>query len=239
MQKGGNAMDQVRIGSFIAQLRREKSWTQEELGEQLGVTNKTVSRWENGNYMPSIEVLMLMGREFNVSLNELLEGRRLDDADFRVAADEKVASALRSPGERLRRWLERYGAFPVVTVMLCIVIVLCFWWQHSYTAAHPMDAGAAGSWCTDWRGTTGTEEYIILMKGEYYRYRQYEPLEYGSYTADGPVVTVETRERSFQALIKGKQLYVPDEEGRLTAYQRDGNYDVGVFVNVHPDDFKK
>lgn len=233
-------MDQVKIGAFIAQLRREKGWTQEELGEQLGVTNKTVSRWENGNYMPGIEILTLLGGKFEVSLNELLEGRRLDDGEeFRAAADEKLASALRSPGERLRRWLERYGAFPVVTVMLFIVIVLCSWQQHSYTQAHPMDAGAEGSWCTDWRGTTGTEEYVVLIKGDYYRYRQYEPLEYGSYTVDGPVVTVETGERRFQALIKGKQLYMPDEEGRLTAYQRDGNSNIGVFINVNPDDFEK
>ena len=70
----------------------------------MGVTNKTVSRWENGNYMPSIELLALMGREFDVSLNELLEGRRLDDeAEFRAAADEKLTDALRSPGDRLRR----------------------------------------------------------------------------------------------------------------------------------------
>ena len=43
----------------------------------------------------------------------------------------------------------------------------------------------------------------------------------------------------FQALIKGMQLYVPDEEGQLTAYQRDGNSSVGVFINVAPDDFEK
>ena len=45
-------MDQVRIGRFIAELRREHGLTQAELGGDLGVTNKTVSRWENGNYMP-------------------------------------------------------------------------------------------------------------------------------------------------------------------------------------------
>jgi transcriptional regulator with XRE-family HTH domain len=45
-------MDQVKSGAFIAQIRREKGWIQEELGERRGVTNKTVSRWENGNYMP-------------------------------------------------------------------------------------------------------------------------------------------------------------------------------------------
>lgn len=236
-------MDQVKVGGFIAQLRREKGWTQEELGERVGVTNKTVSRWENGNYMPSIELLTLMGREFDVSLNELIEGRRLEsEEDFRAAADERLAKALRSPGERLRRWLERYGVFPAVTVILCVVIGLCFWWQHSYTQAHPMDESAAGSWCTDWNGATGREEYLVFgVDGAYYRYRQFEPLEYGRYTADGPVVTVETRERRFQVLIKGHGIYLPDGEGRLTAYEKGlgGDEGVGVFINVSPDDFEE
>ena len=43
-------MDQIRIGKFIAALRKEKGMTQEKLGEKLGVTNKTSSSWENGNY---------------------------------------------------------------------------------------------------------------------------------------------------------------------------------------------
>ena len=50
-------MDQIKIGRFIAALRRQAGLTQEALGEKLGVTNKTVSRWENGNYMPDIEML--------------------------------------------------------------------------------------------------------------------------------------------------------------------------------------
>ena len=42
-------MDQIKIGKFIAALRKDKGLTQEQLGEKLGVTNKTISRWENGN----------------------------------------------------------------------------------------------------------------------------------------------------------------------------------------------
>ena len=46
-------MDMVKMGSFLAELRKEHNLTQAELGEKLGVTNKTISRWETGNYMPS------------------------------------------------------------------------------------------------------------------------------------------------------------------------------------------
>ena len=53
-------MDQIKIGRFIAALRKESGLTQEQLGEKLGVTNKTISRWENGNYMPDVEMLSLL-----------------------------------------------------------------------------------------------------------------------------------------------------------------------------------
>lgn len=71
-------MDRIKTGRFIAKLRREKNLTQEELGRRLSVSNKTVSRWENGNYMPDIETLRLLGREFSVSMEELLEGERYE-----------------------------------------------------------------------------------------------------------------------------------------------------------------
>ncbi|MBQ9079858.1 MAG: helix-turn-helix transcriptional regulator [Clostridia bacterium] len=83
-------MDQVKIGKFIAELRRRNGLTQEALGEKIGVTNKTISRWENGNYMPDIEMLQLLAQEFKVSINELLSGERLSDEDFRQKADENV-----------------------------------------------------------------------------------------------------------------------------------------------------
>ena len=70
-------MDQIRTGKLIAALRKEANLTQEELGLKLGVSNKTVSRWENGNYMPDIETLRLLSKEFSVSMEELLDGERL------------------------------------------------------------------------------------------------------------------------------------------------------------------
>ncbi len=76
-------MDLVKIGKFIAKLRKDRNMTQEQLGEALGVTNKTVSRWENGNYMPSIEMLQLLSQTFAVSINELLSGEYIPDEDFR------------------------------------------------------------------------------------------------------------------------------------------------------------
>ena len=83
-------MDQVRVGKYIASLRKQASLTQEELGEKLGVTNKTVSRWENGNYMPDIEMLQLLSKVFDVGINDLLAGEKIADEDFRQKAEENI-----------------------------------------------------------------------------------------------------------------------------------------------------
>ena len=119
-------MDQIKTGKFIATLRKEKDLTQEQLGEKLGVTNKTISRWENGNYMPDIEMLSLLSKEFDVSINELISGERFLEEDFKKAADNNLVMALNNSiftlKERIaffkKKWLREH----IATIALCIVV---------------------------------------------------------------------------------------------------------------------
>lgn len=83
-------MDQLKIGKFISELRKENNLTQQVLGEKLGVTNKTISRWENGVYMPDIEMLQLIGKEFEVTVNELINGERVSKDEFKVKISENL-----------------------------------------------------------------------------------------------------------------------------------------------------
>ncbi len=87
-------MDTVRNGKFLLELRHERKLTQEQLGERIGVSNRTVSRWENGNYMPPVEMLLELSNFYGVSINEILSGRRLDDTEAKSAADENLKSVL-------------------------------------------------------------------------------------------------------------------------------------------------
>ena len=88
-------MDQIKTGQFIAAMRKSRGLTQEELGERLGVTNKTVSRWETGKYMPDIDKLQELSSLLGISVNELLTGERMDDlAQFARKADENLVEAL-------------------------------------------------------------------------------------------------------------------------------------------------
>ena len=70
-----------RIGSFIAALRKEQGLTQEQLAEKLGVSNRSVSRWENGNTLPDLSLMQSIGKITGVTLAELLSGARQDPSD--------------------------------------------------------------------------------------------------------------------------------------------------------------
>ena len=83
-------MDPIIVGKFIAKLRKDQAMTQEQFGEALGITNKTVSRWESGSYMPSIDMLQRMSQIFDVSINELLAGEYISNEDFRRQADQNL-----------------------------------------------------------------------------------------------------------------------------------------------------
>ncbi len=69
-------MDQKKIGRFIKELRNEKGLTQEQLAELVGVTNRSVSRWENGVNMPDFDLLIHIAQYFDVSIEEILDGER-------------------------------------------------------------------------------------------------------------------------------------------------------------------
>ena len=123
-------MDMVNIGKFIATLRKEKNLTQEQLGEKLGVTNKTVSRWETGTYLPPAEMLLSMSELFSVSINEILSGRRLSNEEYKKSAEENlrqtVAASSFEVKERLdyfkKKWLREHIA-PMIIMGIIVIAV--------------------------------------------------------------------------------------------------------------------
>lgn len=73
-------MDQKKIGSFLKELRKQKGITQEELAEQLNVSGRTVSRWETGNNMPDISILIELAELYDVSIPEIVNGERKNES---------------------------------------------------------------------------------------------------------------------------------------------------------------
>ena len=69
-------MDQIKVGAFLKDLRKEKGITQEQLAEKLGVSGRTISRWETGKNMPDISLLVEIAEFFDVSIPEIIKGER-------------------------------------------------------------------------------------------------------------------------------------------------------------------
>ena len=69
-------MDQKKIGQFLQALRKEKNITQEMLAETLNVSSRTISRWETGNNMPDISLLIELSQFYQVSISEIIDGER-------------------------------------------------------------------------------------------------------------------------------------------------------------------
>lgn len=88
------ATDQQKIGRFFKALRKENNLTQEQLAERLGVSNRSVSRWETGNNLPDLDLLIQIADMYDVDLRELLNGER-----ERTAMTQEMREAVRGVAE--------------------------------------------------------------------------------------------------------------------------------------------
>ena len=116
-------MDTHKIGKFLKELRKENNMTQEQLGERIGVTNKTVSRWETGNYMPPIESLKLLSDIYQISINEILSGERLTQENYQEAAEDNLTSALEKMESKEKTFEKTMFIIMGITCVIAIAIM--------------------------------------------------------------------------------------------------------------------
>ena len=97
-------MDNLKFGSFIAQLRKENNMTQKELADRLNVTDKAVSKWETGKGFPDVKLMEPLAKELGVSLVELLQGERQQVDTLSVEEAGNVAKQAMECSERETAW---------------------------------------------------------------------------------------------------------------------------------------
>lgn len=88
-------MVQEKIGRFIAEMRKQHNMTQREFADALGISDKTVSKWECGNGMPDLSLMQPICEILEINLNELFSGERLTDADYKKKAEENILSLIK------------------------------------------------------------------------------------------------------------------------------------------------
>ena len=96
-------MDQIKIGKFIAEERKARNYTQRALADKLGISDKTVSKWERGNGFPEVSLLLPLCNELQITVNELLSGERLQEVDYRKKAEENMVNLVKEAQESKKK----------------------------------------------------------------------------------------------------------------------------------------
>lgn len=111
-------MDYQKTGTLIASLRKEKGLTQKELADKLGITDRAVSKWERGLGCPDVSLLDDLSRILDVSILEILKGRRIDKAD--IINNESIIESMNYSKENFKFKLKRY--FNLTCIFIIIII---------------------------------------------------------------------------------------------------------------------
>lgn len=117
-------MDQIKTGKFIAALRKGKGLTQMQLADILGISDKTVSKWERGAGLPEVSLMIPLCNVFEINVNELLTGEKLTDAEYKMKAEDVIMDLVKENKENKKRLLQSIvcGIITIFAVLALVVI---------------------------------------------------------------------------------------------------------------------
>lgn len=128
-------MNQEKIGKLITTLRKEKKLTQKELANILGVSDKSVSKWERGVCLPDVSLFKPLCEVLNITLNEFFAGEKIEEQNYKEKADENLLQALENSTFTLKekqkyfkeKWQKEHF-FALTLVMLVIAFFIIYGW---------------------------------------------------------------------------------------------------------------
>ena len=126
-------MNQLATGRFIAKKRKEQNLTQEQLAEKLGVSNKTISKWETGKCMPDYSVIKDLCEELEITVTELVDGEEMEEKSVRTFDEEQIMDLLKRTQELEKQKNLLYG---ILLIVMGIAIQAL---SHSYGGSDVKD----------------------------------------------------------------------------------------------------
>lgn len=114
-------MDQEKIGKFICEQRKKKKLTQSELAEKLGVTDKTVSRWENGHYLPDVSLFNEVCEILDIEVTELLKGEKMNKME-KKDVEETIDKIVDISKKEIKKKNKKVIVVSVVLVLLVLIV---------------------------------------------------------------------------------------------------------------------
>ncbi len=115
-------MNQEKIGKFILELRKEKNMTQQELADKIGVTDRAISKWENGRGMPDLSLMRPLCEELGISINELISGERLNKKEYQEKSEENIINTINYTNKKINRTKNTF----IVVILIILVIIVMF-----------------------------------------------------------------------------------------------------------------
>ena len=118
-------MDQIKIGKFIASSRKKQNLTQMQLAEKLGITDRAVSKWENGKGMPDSSIMLDLCDELKISVNELLSGEVIEMKNYNEELEKNLIEMVRQKERADKKLLNVeivLGSILVIFVMGLLMI---------------------------------------------------------------------------------------------------------------------
>ncbi len=117
-----------KLGDILSNLRKERNLTQKELADELGISDKSISRWENGSTYPNIDMIYLISKYFGVSFHNLLEARMADDNE-----DDEVVDAVINEFHRItNKGKRRLKYFVIGSLIISIILIIAIIFINSY-----------------------------------------------------------------------------------------------------------
>ncbi len=117
-------MDQEKIGRFLSELRKEQGLTQQQLADSIGVSNKTISKWECGKGMPEMSSIMPLCRTLQININELISGERLPEDGYSMKAEENMMNLIQETEHSKKKSRNSISFFCATIISLVLGIGL-------------------------------------------------------------------------------------------------------------------
>ena len=117
-------MDQVKVGKFIAECRKNKNLTQFQLAEKLNITDRAISKWETGKGMPDSSIMLELCNELGISVNELLSGEVIKMDNYNEKLEQNLIEMVKQKEQSDKKLLTMEIVMGVTTVIMYLAIIL-------------------------------------------------------------------------------------------------------------------
>lgn len=119
-------MNQEKIGKFILELRKEKNMTQQELADKIGVTDRAISKWENGRGMPDLSLMKPLCKELGITINELISGEKIDKKEYQEKLEENILNTIDYSNKKIKKTNKIFKIVIGTTVIIIVSLVSMF-----------------------------------------------------------------------------------------------------------------